>query len=65
MLHPTLARALADAHIEDLQRAATRSHAMHVARSVAHEPRSQGPPIAGHRSAPALLRKFRAARPSA
>jgi hypothetical protein len=35
MLHPALAQALATAHIEDLQRAAARRHAIRAARSVA------------------------------
>jgi hypothetical protein len=38
MLHPALSRALATAHIEDLQRAAARSHAIHLARRVGQEP---------------------------
>jgi len=38
MLHPALARALATAHIEELQRAAARRQAIRAARRVAHEP---------------------------
>ena len=41
MLHPTLARALATAHIEDLQRAAARRHTIRLARRVVHEPRGE------------------------
>ena len=65
MLHPTLTRALAAAHIEDLQRAAARRRAIHLARGAGHEPRRKGPSIAGHRSAAAPPRIFRAPRPPA
>jgi hypothetical protein len=42
MLHPTLRRALANAHIEDLHRAAARRRAIRFARRVAHEPHCGG-----------------------
>ena len=42
MLNPTLAQALAIAHIEDLHRAAARRHMIRLARRVAHEPRGRG-----------------------
>lgn len=51
MLHPSLARALATAHIEDLHRAAARRHTIRLARRVAHEPRAAAPSIAIQRSA--------------
>ena len=51
MLHPALTRALATAHIEDLHRAAARSHVIRLARRVAHEPRPAAAPIAVRRSA--------------
>ena len=55
MLHPTLARALATAHIEDLHRAAARRRAIRFARRVAHEPHAAAAPIAMLRSASARL----------
>ena len=60
MLHPTLARALATAHIEDLQRAAARSHAIRLARDVLQERQLEDPSINGRRSAWARLRGLRA-----
>jgi len=62
MLHPALTRALATAHIEDLQRAAARSHAICLARDVLHQRELEEPSIAGRRSAWARLRGLRAAR---
>ena len=61
MLHPALARALATAHIEDLQRAAVRSRAIRLARDVLQERQLKEPSIAGRRSAWARLRGLRAA----
>jgi hypothetical protein len=60
MLHPALARALATAHIEDLQRAAARSHTIRLARRVVHGPRVASTPIAVLRSASTRLRGRRA-----
>ena len=51
MLHPTLARALASAHIDDLHRAAARWRTIHLARRVAHEPRVAATPTDIQRSA--------------
>jgi hypothetical protein len=65
MLHPTLTRALATTHIEDLQRAAARSHAIRLARDVLQEPHPEDSSIAGRRSAWARLRGLRAPRPTA
>ena len=56
MLHPALARALATAHIEDLHRTAARSHAIRLARRVAHEPHAAATPIVILRSASTRLR---------
>jgi hypothetical protein len=61
MLHPALSRALATAHIEDLQRAAARSRAIRLARDVLQERQLEEPSIAGRRSAWAWLRGLRAA----
>ncbi len=63
MLHPALARALATAQIEDLQRAAARRHAIRAARRVAHEPRVVAAPIAVLRAASTRLRARRAPKP--
>ena len=63
MLHPALARALATAHIEDLQRAAARRHTIRLARRVAHEPRVAATSIAVQRSASTQPRGLRAPRP--
>ena len=60
MLHPALARALATAHIEDLQRAAARSHAIRAARRVAHEPHMPATSNAPQRPASTQLRGLRA-----
>lgn len=60
MLHPVLARALATAHIEDLQRAAARSHAIRLARDVLQERQLEDPSMTGRRSAWARLRGLRA-----
>jgi len=57
--HPTLARALATAHIEDLHRAAARSRAIRFARLVAHEPHVAATPIGMLRSASTRLRRLR------
>ena len=43
MLHPALARALASAHVDDLHRAAGRSHTIRFKRRAAHEPRVAAP----------------------
>jgi hypothetical protein len=51
MLHPTLTRALAAAHIEDLQREAARGRDIRLARRVTHEQRLESTSIAGRRSA--------------
>lgn len=51
MLYPELALALANAHIEDLHRAAARSRAIRFARRVAHEPDVATTSIAMLRSA--------------
>ena len=56
MLHPALARAIATAHIEDLHRTAALTHAIRLARRVAHEPRAAATPIAILRSASIRLR---------
>ena len=60
MLHPALTRALAIARIEDLQRAAARSHAIRLARDVLQERQLEDPSIAGRRSAWVRLRGLRA-----
>ena len=60
MLHPALSRALATAHIEDLERAAARRHTIRLARRVVHEPRVAATPIAVLRSASTRLRGRRA-----
>jgi hypothetical protein len=61
MLHPALARALVDAHIEDLQRAAARTRTIRLARRVVHERRVAATPIAVLRSASTRIRRRRAA----
>jgi hypothetical protein len=61
MLHPALTRALATAHIEDLERAAARSHAIRLARDVLHERDLEEPSITGRRSARARPRGLRPA----
>jgi hypothetical protein len=60
MQHPALLQALAAAHIEDLDRAAARRHAIRLARRVAHEPYVAASPIAVLRSASTRLRARRA-----
>jgi len=60
MLHPTLARALATAHVEDRHRAAVRTQTIRRARRVAREPRRAATPIAIVRSAWTRLRGRRA-----
>jgi hypothetical protein len=60
MLHPTHARALATAHIEDLQRAAARSRAVRLPRDVLQERQLEEPSVVGRRSAWAWLRGLRA-----
>jgi hypothetical protein len=60
MLHPALARALAVAHIEDLQRTAARRHTIRLARRVAHAPHVAAGPIAIVQSASTRLRGRRA-----
>ncbi len=60
MLHPDLRRALADAHIEDLHRAAASRHRIRLARRVVHEPHVAASPIAIVRSASTRLRGRRA-----
>ena len=65
MLHSALARALAAARIEDLQRAAERDRQIRLARRVVHEPRVAATPIAVLRSASTRLRVRRAPRPTA
>jgi hypothetical protein len=61
MLHPALARVLATAHTEDLQREAARRRNIRLARRVAHEQRLEGTSIAGHQ--PAWLRWVSSAHP--
>src|SRR5690349_15951721 len=56
MLHPTVARALVDARLEDLRRAAAQRHTVRLARRVAHEPHVAATPIAILRSASTRLR---------
>ena len=51
MLHPTFARALASAHIDDLHREAARWHTIRLAHRAAHEPRVAATPTAIQRSA--------------
>ena len=51
MLHPTLARALTSAHIDDLHRAAARWHTIGLAHRAGHEPRVAATPTAAQRSA--------------
>jgi hypothetical protein len=51
MLHPALARALASAHIADLNRAAARWHTIRLAHRAAHEPRVAATPTAIQRPA--------------
>jgi hypothetical protein len=42
MLHPAISQAIATAHIEDLHRAAKRSHTIRLVRRVAHAPHVGG-----------------------
>jgi len=63
MLHPALARALATAHIEELQRAAARRHAVRAARRVADEPNMAAISNAPQRAASTQLRGLRAPGP--
>jgi hypothetical protein len=56
MLHPTLSRALADAHIEDLHRAAAQRRMIRLAHRVTHAPHVAATPIAILRSAATRLR---------
>jgi len=51
MVHPALARALANAHIDDLHRAAARWHTIRLAHRAAHEPRVAATSTAIQRSA--------------
>ena len=51
MLHPALARALASAHIDDLQRAAARWDTIRLAHRAAREPRAAATSTAVQRSA--------------
>jgi hypothetical protein len=60
MLHPALTQALATAHIEDLHRAAARSHAIRLARRVSHEPPAAATLTAILHSASTRLRGRRA-----
>jgi hypothetical protein len=60
MLQPSLSRALATAHIEDLHRAAARARTIRLARRVVHEPRVAATPISVLRSASTRLRGRRA-----
>jgi hypothetical protein len=60
MLHPTLTRALATAHIEDLHRAAAQRQTIRLARRVAHSPHVATRPIAILQSASTRLRGRRA-----
>ena len=65
MLHPDLRRALAIAHIEDLQREAARRQTIRLARRLAEEPHVADPAITGPRSASDPPRQSRAPRPTA
>jgi hypothetical protein len=51
MLHPTVAQALASAHIDDLHRAAARWHTIRLAHRAPHEPRAAATSTAIRRSA--------------
>jgi hypothetical protein len=64
MVHPALTRALATAHIEDLNRAAEQDRQIRLACRIVHEPRVAGTPIAVLRSASTRLRR-RAPKPTA
>ena len=59
MLHPTLARALATAHIEDLHRAAAERHSVRLARCAEHGPSGAAPRVVMLRSASTRLRRRR------
>jgi hypothetical protein len=60
MLHPALSQALATAHIEDLQRAAARWHAIRSVRRVAQDSHMAATSNAPQRPASTLLRGLRA-----
>jgi len=64
-MHPDLRQALANAHIEDLQRKAARRQTIRLAHRAAKEPHLGDPSIAGRRSALDPPRQFRAPRPTA
>lgn len=51
MLNPALTQALANAHLEDLHRAAARWRTIRLAHRLAHEPRMAATPTAIQRSA--------------
>jgi hypothetical protein len=63
MLHPALARAVATAHIEDLQRAAARRYAIRAARRVAREAHTAATSNPPQRPASTLLGGLRAPGP--
>ena len=63
-MHPDLHQALANAHIEDLQRDAARRETIRLARRVAEEPHVGDPSIAGPRSASDPPPRSRAPRPT-
>jgi hypothetical protein len=65
MLHPDLRQALANAHIEELQREAARRRTIRLARRVAEEPHAGDASIAGQRSGSDPPRQSRAPRPTA
>jgi len=64
-MHPDLRQALANAHIQDLQREAARRQTIRLARRAAEEPHVGDPSIAGRRSASDPPRQFRAPSPTA
>jgi len=63
-MHPDLRQALANAHIEDLQRKAARRQTIRLARRAAEEPHVGDPAIAGQRPASDPPRQSRAPRPT-
>ena len=64
MLHPDLRQALANAHIDDLQREAALRRTLRLARRGAEKPQPEDASIAGQRSASDPPRQSRAPRPT-
>lgn len=64
MLHPTLALALATDHMEDLKRAAARSHTSRPARRLGHEPRVAATSTVGQRFASPQPPRLHAPKPT-